>query len=65
MYGWMWGHLPGPVPVRLLITLLLAFLIVGVLFVWVYPAIDEMLSIDDSEISTSGLSRTDERASLV
>ena len=54
MYGWMWSHLPGPTPIRLLITFLFAFLLVAVLFLWVFPAIDEMLLIDDSEISSSG-----------
>ena len=53
MYGWMWSRLPGPVPVRVLITFLFALLLIAVLFLWVFPVIDEMLLIDDSEVSSS------------
>ena len=53
MYGWMWSRLPGPVPVRLLISFLFALLLIAVLFLWVFPLIDGMLNIDDSEVSSS------------
>ena len=37
MYGWIWRRLPGPVPLRLLLALLLAALVVLVLFTTVFP----------------------------
>lgn len=37
MYGWMWRHLPGPLPVRALAAALLALAVVAVLFEWVFP----------------------------
>lgn len=58
MYGWMWSNLPGPTPVRILITVLLAFLVVAVLYLWVFPVVDEKLQIDDSQISSAGVNRT-------
>jgi hypothetical protein len=54
MYGWMWSNLPGPVPVRVLLSLLIAALVIVVLFMWVFPAVDELLLIDDSEVSSYG-----------
>ena len=39
MYGWIWRHLPGPVWVRALTTLVLVGAVVVVLFAWVFPVI--------------------------
>jgi len=37
MYPWIWRHLPGPLPMRLLLALLLAAGVVLVLFSTVFP----------------------------
>lgn len=37
MYGWIWRHLPGPWPVRLLAALVLAAGTVLLLFTQVFP----------------------------
>ncbi len=37
MYAWIWRHLPGPTPVRLLCATLLVLLVVAVLFTVVFP----------------------------
>ncbi|WP_299036834.1 hypothetical protein [uncultured Pseudokineococcus sp.] len=37
-YGALWRRLPGPLPVRVLLALLLALAVVAVLFRWVFPA---------------------------
>jgi hypothetical protein len=39
MYAWLWRHLPGPVAVRVLISVVLAAAVLAASFVWVYPAI--------------------------
>jgi hypothetical protein len=43
MYGWLWRHLPGPVPVRLLLTLALLTGVVLLLFGVVFPAVEPHL----------------------
>lgn len=43
MYGWLWRHLPGPWPVRVLLCVLLAAVVVVVLFTTVFPALEEAL----------------------
>jgi len=40
MYGWMWRRLPGPLPVRLLLVLALAAVVVAVCFGWLFPIVD-------------------------
>lgn len=55
MYGRMWDRIPGPLPVRILITVLVAFVVLVVLFLWVFPALDARLSIDDSDVSSLGV----------
>ena len=37
MYGWIWRHLPGPWPVRLALSLVLAAAVVLLLFSVVFP----------------------------
>jgi hypothetical protein len=39
MYAFVWRHLPGPLPVRILLTLVLIAAVVAVLFLWVFPDI--------------------------
>lgn len=37
MYGWIWNHLPGPTPVRVLLTLAVVAAVVALLFTVVFP----------------------------
>ncbi len=43
MYAELWQRLPGPTPVRALITLVLILLVVAVLFLWVFPWAEQHL----------------------
>jgi hypothetical protein len=42
MYVWIWRHLPGPLPLRLLQALLLLGAVVLLLFLVVFPAVDQV-----------------------
>ncbi len=37
MYGWIWRHLPGPWPARVIISFALAAAVVVLLFTQVFP----------------------------
>ena len=39
MYGPLWRLLPGPWPVKLLLSLVLVLVVVAVCFLWLFPAI--------------------------
>jgi hypothetical protein len=43
MYPWIWRHLPGPWPVRLLLALVLAAGVVLLLFTTVFPWAEQSL----------------------
>ncbi|MGH3788494.1 MAG: hypothetical protein ACRDRG_18545 [Pseudonocardiaceae bacterium] len=43
MYGWIWRHLPGPFPVRLLQALLLTAGVVALLLLVVFPWVEPRL----------------------
>jgi hypothetical protein len=43
MYAWIWRHLPGPSPVRLLLALALAGGVVLLLFTTVFPWAEQSL----------------------
>lgn len=43
MYAWIWRNLPGPLPVRLLVALMLATGIVLLLFSFVFPWAEQAL----------------------
>ncbi|MEU5691087.1 hypothetical protein [Actinosynnema sp. NPDC020468] len=43
MYGWIWRHLPGPVPVRVLEALVLVAGVVALLFFVVFPWAEPLL----------------------
>ena len=40
MYGWIWRHLPGPLPVKVVQAAALIVAAVAALFHWVFPAIE-------------------------
>jgi hypothetical protein len=43
MYGWIWRHLPGPLPVRIIQALLLISAVVALLLFVVFPWIEPRL----------------------
>jgi hypothetical protein len=43
MYAWIWRHLPGPWPARLLVSLVLAAAVVLLLFTQVFPWAEDSL----------------------
>ncbi len=54
MYAWIWNHLPGPVPVKALISAVLALAIVAALFLWVFPWLEPRLPFTDVTVDSSG-----------
>jgi hypothetical protein len=53
MYAWLWRHLPGPSPVRLIIAVLLFLAVVAVLFLWVFPWVEPLLPFTDVTVDES------------
>ena len=53
MYAWMWRHLPGPTPVRVLLALTLVALVVVVLFAAVFPWAEAVLPGQDVVVDVS------------
>ena len=51
MYGWIWRHLPGPWPVRLLIVLALLAGVAVACFNWVFPTISPFMPFNDTTVS--------------
>lgn len=47
MYAWVWRHLPGPMPVRVVVAVLLVAAAVAALFLWVFPWIEPRLPFTD------------------
>ena len=47
MYPWLWRHLPGPVPVKVLIALAALVAVVSLLFTVVFPWAEEWLPFTD------------------
>jgi hypothetical protein len=66
MYGWLWRHLPGPTPVRVLVALALLVAAVAILFTWVFPWLEPRLPFTDVTVgsaipSSTGLSTGGDR----
>lgn len=53
MYGFLWRHLPGPLPVRLLLAVLLAVGVVAVLFAFVFPLAAPYVPFNDNTVGDS------------
>ena len=47
MYGWFWRRLPGPLPVRLLLAALSLLVVLAVLFLVVFPQVEQWLPYSD------------------
>jgi hypothetical protein len=56
MYVWIWRHLPGPIPVRVVISCALVFAVVAALFLWVFPWVEPRLPFTDVTVDSSGRS---------
>jgi membrane protein YdbS with pleckstrin-like domain len=54
MYGALWRLMPGPWPVKLLISLVAVALVVVVCFLWLFPAIAPYMPFNGSSVQ-SGL----------
>ena len=50
MYAWIWHHLPGPVPLRVLLSIVLILGAIALLFVWVFPWVETQIEFDNSEV---------------
>lgn len=50
MYGWLWRHLPGPLPAKLVSAALLALAVVTVCFLWVFPAVAPYMPFNDGTV---------------
>lgn len=53
MYGWIWRHLPGPLPVRLVSALVLVAGAVLLLFTVVFPWAERSLPFIDVTVEQS------------
>jgi hypothetical protein len=47
LYGWIWRHLPGPVPVKALGALVLVVAVLALLFFVVFPWAEPRLPFND------------------
>jgi hypothetical protein len=47
MYAWVWRHLPGPGPVRVLTALVLTAVIVVMLMLWGFPWFEDTFGLND------------------
>lgn len=56
MYGPLWRLLPGPWPVKSALSLILAVMMVGVCFLWVFPAIAPYMPYNDNTIQNGSQS---------
>ena len=54
MYGWLFRRLPGPLWVRILLTVLLLSAIVVALFGWGFPALSPHLPFEDGLVGAAG-----------
>lgn len=51
MYGYLWRMLPGPLAVRVLTATALVLLVIGALFMWIFPWFESILGIGDVTVS--------------
>lgn len=50
MYAALWRRLPGPVPVRVLICLILLAALVVACFTWIFPWVAARLPVNDPSV---------------
>jgi len=54
VYGWFWRHLPGPLPVRVLLAVLVLAAVVLLLFTVVFPQVEALLPYSDVTVDGEG-----------
>jgi len=52
MYAALWRHLPGPRPVKALLSLILFVGVVAVCFLWLFPAIAPLMPFNNNSVQT-------------
>ena len=52
MYGPLWRLLPGPWPVKVLLSLILVAAVVAVCFLWLFPAIAPYMPFNGNSVQT-------------
>lgn len=50
MYSALWRVLPGPLAVRVVLSLLLLLAVVAVCFVWVFPAVAPLVPFNETTV---------------
>lgn len=50
MYGPLWRLLPGPWPVKVVLSLLLVAAVVAACFLWLFPAIAPYMPFSDNSV---------------
>ncbi len=53
MYAALWRSLPGPVPVKAVLVILLLALVVYACFTWVFPWVGERLPYADTTVGAA------------
>lgn len=53
MYGWMFRHLPGPLWMRIMLSVLLLAAILALLVQFVFPWLEQFTSLTDSTIGAA------------
>ena len=51
MYGFLWRRMPGPWPVRAMLSLVLVLALVAALFVWGFPMLAPLMPFNDGTVS--------------
>ncbi|WP_270888688.1 hypothetical protein [Pedococcus sp. 5OH_020] len=64
LYAAIWRALPGPLVVRLLLAVALAFAVVAFCFLWLFPRIAPLMPFNDNTVdpSATGVHLMDVRA---
>ena len=50
MYAWLWHHLPGSTPIRVILVVCVALIVVAVLFLWVFPWMESVIEFDNTQV---------------
>ena len=54
IYAALWRVLPGPLPVKILLSLVLMLAIVAFCFMWLFPRIAPLMPFNDNTVTPSG-----------
>lgn len=53
MYAWLWRHLPGPTPARIVLALTLLAGVVALCFLWLFPWLETTLNLDQVTVGSA------------